>query len=464
MSVSDKVKLKFFKDPSRGRRVLHWVYGKSAYVAPGLLVGATMDSMLAMSVTYALTGLMLIPPKSRDVLKRLNSVFDRSWLKHKHSEYVSDRLREVFDHAKFSYRKTEERKGRDGKIEKVEVVEYPRVNIEMDGNNYYLRVEMLPGQTAKQWEQKQDAFAHALSCDFVSFKVKRGVVEMILQHTSMKSDKVLYKEDREARYINIGYAPGRILKWNFDDLPHMLVVGVTGSGKSTFIRNLLVQMGRTWTLKIVDGKTVEFSFLKRMGYDVVTSKNELLQVLEEAEKEMDRRYRKMDELGVNEYHQAGFTPYFVLVDEFITLVESMRSKPRRGSKEQGIKGEDKSEKDKLFEYLHKLSTKGRASGVFLILILQRPDSTFMPTAVRDNLIAKVVLKGSEAAMEMAFGSEYKRLSPLPKGQGYCQLQEEPVAFAFANYQLDQFKEDMVLPEESEGESEGVVLPFEKKKA
>jgi energy-coupling factor transporter ATP-binding protein EcfA2 len=460
--MSNKMKLKFYKDPSLARRVLYSVYGKSAYVAPGLLVGATMDSMLAMSVTYALTGLLLIPNKSREVLKKLNSVFEREWMRNKQSEYVSDRLREVFDHAKLSYRRFEERKDRDGKVEKVEVVDYPAVKIEMDSNNYYLMMEMLPGQTAKQWEQKQDAFSNALASDLVTFKVARGIVKMVLQHTPMKSDKVLYKENREARYINIGYAPGRVLRWNFDEVPHMLVVGVTGSGKSTFIRNILVQMGRTWTLKIVDGKTVEFSFLKRMGYDVVTSKDELLQVLEEAEKEMDRRYRKMDELGVNEYHQAGFTPYFVLVDEFITLVESMRNKPRRGSKDQGIKGEDKSEKDKLFEYLYKLSTKGRASGVFLILILQRPDSSFMPTAVRDNLTAKVVLKGSEAAMEMAFGSEYKRLSPLPKGQGYCQLQEEPVTFAFANYRLDQFKEDMDLGESRVEYKESTVLPFKKK--
>jgi hypothetical protein len=37
-------------------------------------------------------------------------------------------------------------------------------------------------------------------------------------------------------------------------------VGLTGTGKSTFVRNLLTQFPKDWILKIVDGKYVEFTF------------------------------------------------------------------------------------------------------------------------------------------------------------------------------------------------------------
>lgn len=455
------MKLKFYKDPSVARRVLFSLYGKSGYIMPGLVAGGLLDSLYALPITYGIMGLLMLDGRAREWLRKGNKLFDQAYKKNKISEFVSKQLRAVFVNGGLVQKEIEERRDSEGNIKKIEVIRYPEVEIKADDNNYYLVIKMLPGQTSKQWEGRQDAFAHALASDLVSFEVRRGVVELTLQHTDMKSDCVLYKEDREERYVNVGYAPGRILTWDFDKSPHMLVVGVTGSGKSTFIRNLLVQIGKTWDLKIVDGKMVEFSFLKRMGYDVYTSKEELLRVMEEAEEEMDRRYRLMDEEGVNEYHQVGLKPYFILVDEFITLVESMRNKPRKGGKVQGIQGEDKSEKDRLFEFLYKLSTKGRAAGIQLVLILQRPDSTFLPTAVRDNLTAKVVLRGSETALEMAFGGEYKRLAQLPRGQGYCSIDGEPVVFAYVNYGLDEFRADMGLEDsnvvylEKEREEEAV---------
>lgn len=316
--------------------------------------------------------------------------------------------------------------------EEIKVMTYPFVEAYEDAYNLYLTFHMIPGQLGTEWERKVEAFPHALGSDLVKISVRRGVVDLIVQHTQMNVHQVLYKEDgRHA--ISVGYKAGGILDWNFDQMPHALIVGLTGQGKSTFVRNLLTQFREDWTLKIVDGKYVEFTFMSDLGYDVATTHREFLSYVDDAQKELDDRFRRLQDSRKNNYNDLGMKPYFLLCDEFIFLVEEVSTKKKQG--------EDKSDRDKLFAKLRDISLRGRAAGVFLILILQRPDSSFLPTVIRDNLMCKIVLGGSETAFNMAFGSEYKGLANLDLGQGYCLL-DDIGTFSFPNYEQDQFMEDL----------------------
>jgi len=86
-----------------------------------------------------------------------------------------------------------------------------------------------------------------------------------------------------------------------------------------------------------------------------------------------------------------------------------------------------------------------ASFVFLILITQRPDSEFLPTVVRDNLMCKVALgNGSDTALKMCFDEKAKGLETLKgPGMGYCMVGGEEVRpFKFPFYSLKRFKEDL----------------------
>jgi hypothetical protein len=312
------------------------------------------------------------------------------------------------------------------------IVTYPRTEIKMDEYNFYIRFHLLPGQTTRQWENRIDAFGHALSAIVVSAKIDRGTVDLTLQHTQMNVTEPLRKTDDE-HYLWIGYKPGGLLKWEFDVVPNMLVVGVVGAGKSTFLRTILSQIPHDWILRIVDGKQVEFTYMRDLGYDVVQTKEQFLRYIDEAVQEMDRRYDEMVREGKNHYAETDFKPYFLFVDEWITLVESLEKK----SKERG----EVSERDKFFEKLKTLTTKGRAAGVSLVGILQRPDAEFLSGIVRDMFTCKVVLKGSKAAFKMAFDDDGKELQPLGRGQGYCMM-EEISSFSFPNYSQDQFISDL----------------------
>lgn len=349
------------------------------------------------------------------------------------SRRLSITLRETFENAGLTVKKKVEVMdwGKGGtKME--ERVFYPGVKVEMDEHNFYFDIMMLPGQTRKIWENKVDAIAQALFGKLVKSEIGEGVVKLVIQYKKYDVTKLLRKDDLE-HYVYIGYGDTAPIVWKFDVDPHLLLVGTTGSGKSTFVRQLISQVPEEWDLRICDGKYVEFTALERLGYPVAASKEEFVEFVDDAQKEVDRRFHMLRQEGKNEYTQLGLQPVFLLIDEFIFLIEELSMKKEDG----------KTEKDRVFDKLRDIALRGRAAGVFLILVFQRPDASYLPTVIRDNMMAKVVLKGSKTAFEMAYGDEGKGLEPLDTGQGYVRFSGHPEVFHFPNYELEQFKKDMI---------------------
>jgi energy-coupling factor transporter ATP-binding protein EcfA2 len=349
------------------------------------------------------------------------------------SRKLSATLRETFENAGLTLKKKVEvpdwSKG-GTKVE--ERVIYPDVKVEVDEHNFYFDIRMLPGHTRKMWEGKVDAVAQALLGKLVKSEIGEGFVRLVVQYKKYDVSKVLYKDDLEP-YIYIGYGDSELIRWRFNSDPHLMLVGTTGSGKSTFVRQLITQFPEEWDLRICDGKYVEFTALERLGYPVATSKEQFVQFVDDAQKEVERRFHILRQEGKNEYTQLGFQPVFLLIDEFIFLVEELGTKKEDG----------KTEKDRVFDKLRDIALRGRAAGVFLILVFQRPDASYLPTVIRDNMMCKIVLKGSKTAFDMAFGDEGKNLEALETGQGYVKFSGNPQVFNFPNYELERFKKDMI---------------------
>lgn len=314
---------------------------------------------------------------------------------------------------------------------------YPKVSIKTNGYNLYITFSMLCGQTTREWEGKIDAFAHALAGQLLTYTIDRGEVYLVVKIADKQESRVIAKTD-DAHYIGVGFDDqGNQINWYFDDSPHMLLVGMTGSGKSTFIRSLLAQIPKDWEVKIADGKVIEFDWMKDYGYEVFDTVEGFVKSVEDCQNTVNERFKKMREEGVNHYTDLGLKPAFLLVDEFIYLAESIPSKK--------AKGESKSERDKVFDSLRDISLRGRAAGVFLVLILQRPDASFLPTVIRDNLTTKIALANpGSTGLEMAFGQEGKQLTGLSKGQGYYKDDLSGIKrFAFGYLSLEDFKRGLL---------------------
>lgn len=174
------------------------------------------------------------------------------------------------------------------------------------------------------------------------------------------------------------------LIWNMNKQPHLLLSGKTGSGKSTFLLSLILQMFyKKVDLYIIDPK-FEFSAFTFYGdkiysnSDLVLNKMiELVELLEKREKQVQEGVEKMKKIGLSAY-DLGLVPTVILVDEMSALVAGYDSKQR-----------------KVFDScLVALAQKGRSSGIFLIVSMQNTNSESIKVAVRNQFGFRILLGNS----------------------------------------------------------------------
>lgn len=424
-----KEKLRFYpNEPGVLAKAGRFALGTSIWWVPALIMKGMGWGNVPIGAFYVGVLGTMLHPKGRKVLKGINGIFWSGFRRYWESVKISRLLRDTYDGAGLVWKEKE----KDGQ----EVIIYPATWMEKDDANVYLIIRMIPGQTKKEWEQKIDSIAQVLGGRIVQARIGEGEVRIQVNRGAWDAGDVLYKVDEEP-YLNIGVEPGGIFKWYFNQYPHCLIVGLTGAGKSTFMRNLMIQFPTDWTVRILDGKRIEFSFMRRYGYDVETGGSAFVRYVQEAREEMERRAKILEGKGLNEYvADPDMKPYFLVIDEFIYLIDEVPEK----TAEKGAP----TRKD-VWAWIRDISLRGRALGVFLILITQRPDSEFLPTVVRDNMTLKVMLGGSETALQMVFGKEKSKGVELveEKGMGYfMQADGEVRPFRFPYYSMEQFKKDL----------------------
>ncbi len=183
---------------------------------------------------------------------------------------------------------------------------------------------------------------------------------------------------------------GNIIFCNLDKMPHVLVAGSTGSGKSVCLNTMLLSMcykagPQDLRLILVDPKMVEFSTYNGLPHllipEVITGKEMAVNALEWAIREMERRYAlfaKYRAVNIVEYNKTEFVrmnnveklPYIVIVvDELADLMLEAKREI-----------EDK---------IAKLAAKARAAGIHLVLATQRPSVDVITGTVKANLPSRI---------------------------------------------------------------------------
>ena len=167
------------------------------------------------------------------------------------------------------------------------------------------------------------------------------------------------------------------------DMPHLLIAGATGSGKSVCINSIIASLLLTsgpdkLRLLMVDPKRVEltpFNNLPHLLLPVIVDTDKVINVLQGIINEMFRRYRLMEEKSVrniDEYRKVADIPLpylVVVIDELADLMI--------GS---GYEVE---------QSLVRIAQLGRATGIHLILATQRPSVNVVTGLMKANVPSRI---------------------------------------------------------------------------
>ncbi|MFH1191611.1 MAG: DNA translocase FtsK [Candidatus Omnitrophota bacterium] len=178
---------------------------------------------------------------------------------------------------------------------------------------------------------------------------------------------------------------GRSVFGDLDDMPHLLIAGTTGSGKTVCVNTCILSLlfrGSPNDLKflMIDPKMVElmpFNGLPHLLCPVVTDAKKAAVALNWVVSEMESRYVLLSKIGVrnieayNEKQEK--IPYIiVVVDEFADLMSVAR--------------------DQIENAITRLAQLSRAVGIHLILATQRPSVDVITGVIKANLPARVSFK------------------------------------------------------------------------
>jgi S-DNA-T family DNA segregation ATPase FtsK/SpoIIIE len=172
---------------------------------------------------------------------------------------------------------------------------------------------------------------------------------------------------------------------DLDSMPHLLVAGATGTGKSAAINTILTGMLMKFTpdelrLILVDPKMVEMALYNGMPYlltPVITEMDKVVHALDWAIFEMTQRYklfkekmvRKLEEF--NEKSTYKLPNIVIVIDEMADLMLT-----KKGDVEQKIV---------------RLAQLARATGIHLILATQRPSVNVITGLIKANIPARIAL-------------------------------------------------------------------------
>lgn len=222
--------------------------------------------------------------------------------------------------------------------------------------------------------------------DVVGIEIPNQNIETIYLREILQSD--IYKNSKSELTIALGKdIVGAPFVTDLKKLPHLLIAGTTGSGKSVGINAMLLSLlyrnsPKTLRLIMIDPKMLEFSMYNDIPHlltPVITQAKQAVGVLQNLVSEMERRYKLMAQTktkNIESYNakmkaQGEETMPFIviIIDELADLMMT-------------------SGKDVEFS-IGRLAQMARASGIHLIVATQRPSVDVVTGLIKANLPSRI---------------------------------------------------------------------------
>ncbi len=200
--------------------------------------------------------------------------------------------------------------------------------------------------------------------------------------------EILNSPDFKKKEIKLPIALGKSISGNsivgdLSSMPHLLIAGTTGSGKSVCINTIILSLLFRHTPEkckfiLIDPKMLELSTYEGVPHllcPVITEAKKATSVLGWVVKEMESRYRLMTKEGVrnidgyNIKHKLPMPYIVVVVDEMSDLML--------------VAGKE------IENYIQKLSQMARAAGIHIIMATQRPSVDVITGTIKANFPTRI---------------------------------------------------------------------------
>ncbi len=179
---------------------------------------------------------------------------------------------------------------------------------------------------------------------------------------------------------------GSVVISSIDDMPHLLVAGATGSGKSVCINSIIISLlyktsPEDLRMILIDPKIVElgvYNAIPHMLIPVVTNPKKAATTLAWAVEEMERRYKTFAENYVKDIksYNEKMAPFGEKMSKIVIIIDELADLMMVASNE-------------VEDYIARLAQMARAAGMHLILATQRPSVDVITGVIKANIPSRI---------------------------------------------------------------------------
>ncbi|WYJ86799.1 FtsK/SpoIIIE family protein [Enterococcus sp. 12C11_DIV0727] len=284
---------------------------------------------------------------------------------------------------------------------------FPKMYYSLKNGLIHIRVEVTLGKYQDQLLHLEKKLETGLFCELVDKELKDSYIEYTLLYDTIANRIGIEEVKAEHGRLKLM----KSVYWEYDNLPHMLIAGGTGGGKTFFILTIIEALLQTnANLYILDPKNSDLADLESVMDNVYFKKEDMLECLNQFYEAMLVRSDEMKQhpdykTGEN-YAYLGLPANFLIFDEYVAFMDML--------------GRDSTE---VISKLKQIVMLGRQAGFFLILACQRPDAKYLGDGIRDQFNFRVALgRMSELGYGMMFSETNKDffLEQI-KGRGYVDV-------------------------------------------
>lgn len=249
------------------------------------------------------------------------------------------------------------------------------------------------GISRTTWEDLQAEIEDALNCYVV--KIQEGphrnrMLLYIVSSGDKLPEKITWTEehmvDDDCTLVLGQTVAGTDVTVNLSKIPHALIGGATGSGKSVLLKHLLMQcISKGMNIYIADFKGgVDFGTYWDKHATLIIEESALLTVLADIVAELEKRkqvFRASGSTNISEYNKStccGLKRIVFACDEVAELLDKT-----------GAAKDRKEMIDQIINYLATIARQGRAFGIHLITGTQRPDANILPGQIKNNMDCRI---------------------------------------------------------------------------